>query len=96
MCSIFGAMMVGGHFSNQEKMAEELKAIHYLLKEQEHLSEHDCDKCLFYFFKEYVQGCDSPIPDSYIENNMIPIVKNFETMDLLAGLSLLYAAKMNL
>lgn len=51
MQSIFGAMMVGGHLRNQSQMAKELKAIHYLLKTQEHLSEQECDDCLFYFSK---------------------------------------------
>lgn len=40
-------MMVGGHLNNQMQMAKELKAIHYLLKEQEHLSEQERDNCLF-------------------------------------------------
>ena len=96
MQSIFGAMMVGGHLRNQSQMAKELKAIHYLLKTQEHLSEQECDDCLFYFFKEYIQGCSQPISDSYIKTNMIPIIKNFNSMDLLAGLSLLEAAKINM
>ena len=96
MRSIFGAMMVGGHFNNQMQMAKELKAIHYLLKEQEHLSEQERDNCLFYFFKEYAQGCKPPISDSYIINNMIPIIKDFGSMDLITGSSLLLAAKMNL
>lgn len=47
MRSIFSAMMVGGHLNNQMQMAKELKAIHYLLKEQEHLSEQERDNCLF-------------------------------------------------
>ncbi len=96
MRSIFGAMMVGGHLNNQMQMAKELKAIHYLLKEQEHLSEQERDNCLFYFFKEYAQGCKPPISDSYIINNMIPIIKDFGSMDLITGSSLLLAAKMNL
>lgn len=95
MQSIFGAMMIGGHLRNQVQMAKELKAIHYLLKTQENLSEQECDNCLFYFFKEYVQGCGQPISDAYIKNNMIPIVKNFSSMDLIAGASLLNAAKNN-
>lgn len=96
MRSIFGAMMVGGHFENQLQMAKELKAIYYLLETQEHLTEQERDNCLFYFFKEYAQGCSQPISDSYIRNNMIPIVKNFDSMDLVGGASLLYAAKMNI
>lgn len=32
MSSIFGIMMVSGHLNDQFKMAKELKAIHYLLK----------------------------------------------------------------
>ena len=69
MRSIFSAMMVGGHLNNQMQMAKELKAIHYLLKEQEHLSEQERDNCLFYFFKEYALGCKPPISDLYIRNN---------------------------
>ena len=96
MRSIFSAMMVGGHLNNQMQMAKELKAIHYLLKEQEHLSEQERGNCLFYFFKEYALGCKPPISDLYIRNNMIPIIKNFDSMDLETGSSLLLAAKMNI
>lgn len=95
MSSIFGIMMVSGHLNDQFKMAKELKAIHYLLKVQENLSEQESDNCLYYFFK-YAQGCKQPISDSYIRNNMIPIIKNFDSMDLTAGASLLLAAKTNL
>ncbi len=96
MSSIFGIMMVSGHLNDQFKMAKELKAIHYLLKVQENLSEQESDNCLYYFFKEYAQGCKQPISDSYIRNNMIPIIKNFDSMDLTAGASLLLATKTNL
>ena len=53
-------------------------------------------KAIHYLFKEYAQGCKQPISDSYIRNNMIPIIKNFDSMDLTAGASLLLAAKTNL
>ena len=96
MSSIFGIMMVKGHLRNQTQMAKELKAIHYLLKKQENLSDQESDNCLDYFFKEYAQGCTQPISASYIRNNMIPIIKNFDSMDLTAGASLLLAAKTNL
>lgn len=96
MLSIFGAMMFGGHFRNETQMLRELKAIHYLLKTQEHLSDQESDNCLFYFYKEYSKGCRQPLSDSYIRNMLIPNVKNFESMDLIAGASLLLAAKMNM
>ena len=95
MLSIFGAMMFGGHFRNESRMLRELKAIHYLLRVQEHLSDQESDNCLFYFYKEYSKGCRQPISDSYIRKILITIVKNFESMDLIAGASLLLAAKMN-
>lgn len=47
MSSIFGIMMVSGHLNDQFKMAKELKAIHYLLKVQENLSEQESDNCLY-------------------------------------------------
>lgn len=96
MRSIFGVMMTGGHFKNQLQMAKELKAIYFLLETQEHLSDFERDNCLYYFFREYARGCNQLISDSYIRNNMIPVIKNFESMDLTAGASLLFAAKMNM
>lgn len=96
MYNIFGAMMTGGHFDNQQQMAKELKAIHYLLKEQEGLSEQECDNCLLYFFQEYGKGCSQPLTDSLIKENMIPIIKNFGSMDVAWGLSLITAAKIHL
>lgn len=95
MYNVFGGMMMGGHFKNQQKMISILKAIHYLLNTQEKLTLPECDNCLFYFFEEYAKGCSQPIPDSYIRNNMIPIVKSFPQMDLQWGMSILLSAKTN-
>jgi hypothetical protein len=95
MYNVFGGMMMGGHFQNQQKMASILKAIHYLLGTQEHLSPQECDNCLLYFFQEYAKGCSQPISDSYIKTTMIPVVKNYPNMDIECGMSILTAAKMN-
>ena len=95
MYKIFGGMMMGGHFQNQQKMVSILKAIHHLLETQEHLSSQECDNCLLYFFREYAKGCSQPISDSYIRTNMIPIVKNYPSMDIAWGASILMAAKIN-
>ena len=95
MYNVFGGMMMGGHFQNQQKMASILKAIHFLLGTQEHLSPQECDNCLLYFFQEYAKGCSQPISDSYIKTNMIPVVKNYPNMDIAWGMSILTAAKMN-
>ena len=92
MFNVFGGMMVGGHFQNQEKMASILKAIHYLLGTQENLTVQECDNCLLYFFQEYAKGCSQPLSDSFIKTNIIPIVKNFPYMDLAWGKSILMAA----
>jgi hypothetical protein len=93
MNNVFGGMMMGGHFRDQRKMIGILKAIHYLLETQENLSVQECDNCLLYFFQEYAKGCREPISDAYIKSNMIPLVKNFPSMNLQWGLSILISAK---
>ena len=93
MQSIFGVMMIEGYLEKQVQMAMVLKAIHYLLRTQENLSEHECDDCLLYFFREYAQGCAQPISDTYIKSKMIPVIKGFNDMNLFKGISLLQAAK---
>lgn len=94
MDNVFSSMMAGGYFRDQKKMASILKAIYYLLGTQENLSSQECDNCLLYFFQKYADGCSQPITDSYIRTNMIPIVKNFPTMNIL-GESILLSAKIN-
>jgi hypothetical protein len=93
MYDIFGGMMMGGYFHNQHKMVSVLKAIYHLLGTQEKLTPQECDNCLLYFFQEYAKGCNQPISDSYIRSNMIPIVKEYQNMDLALGVSILMAAK---
>lgn len=96
MFNIFGGMMTGGHFTNQQQMVRELKAVHYLLGSQEKLTPTECDNCLLYFFREYAKGCSQPLSDDYIRRNLIPTVKNFRSMDLMWGASLILAAKQSL
>lgn len=93
MYNIFGIMMTQGHFDDEQQMIKELKAVHYLLGQQEHLTPADRDNCLLYFFREYGKGCTQPLSDTYIRQNLIPAVKHNRDMDLSWGLSLIIAAK---
>lgn len=94
MRKIFEMMMATGHFNNQDQMAKELKAIHFLLGTRFGLSADECDNCLLFFFREYSLGCATPLTDSVIRANMIPTVKNYHAMDLEAGKELLLSAQM--
>ena len=94
MHGIFMTMMTGGQLSNQQTMATILKGVYDLLGSQEGLSPNECENCLLYFFQDYSKGWSSPLSDSFIRTNMIPIVKNFGSSDIAWGAALITAAKM--
>lgn len=91
---VFLTMLREGTLRNQNKMVAQLKGVYMVLNSHKNLSERECDDFLFSFFKEYEKGCNSQIPESYIRNYMIPVVKNCTTMDIAWGASAVLTTEM--
>ena len=89
MYGVFMFMMSNGYFKDQNVMATALKSVIHILGKAHGLSKAEQDNCLVYFFEHYAQGCSQPMPESYIRSSLIPVVNNWNTVDITLGTDIL-------
>ena len=91
MYGVFMFMMSNGYFDNQQLMATALKSVIHILGNAHGLTKTEQDNCLVYFFEHYAQGCSQPMPESYIRSSLIPVVNNWNTINITVGADILDA-----
>ncbi len=95
MHACFMYLMTNGTLHNERKTFNALKSILELMTTGENLSDVEYENCIVYFYDDYSKGCESPIPELYVRQILVPAIKKYGQLDLVLGATLLYIARNN-
>jgi hypothetical protein len=96
MHACFMYLLSDGSLSSEKKTFNALRSILEAMVIHDNLSEDDYEECIVYFYEDYSKGCNSPIPETYVRETLVPAIKNYGHPDLLLGASILFIAKSNI
>ena len=91
----FMYMMAKGVLNNQTDTIKGLASFIYTLTANEGCSRKEMEDCVVYFFEEYSQGLNNPLPESYVRSTIAPAVLTIRNYDVSLGASIYAIAVKN-